>query len=1139
MASEDDLAAERAILLGAVKLLVDRLVDTNKKNKPIFFIGAGVSVEYGIPTAWNFAKQYFNDPISGLTKAEAERLEKSSGNKLMETFIRDYTSKLTTQDARIFFQNIESAAKEKIYSKVSTYDWIVSLWQNDYIDLVFTTNFDSLLIETGKKQDPMFDIKPVGYGALNKKNNLVNDSLNNLIQLAGNTAYSKMLWTQQDFQDNITEYTKSHINQKIYNRPLILLGYTASEDVLREVLEAHEDYKVSVDPKELNEIKNLHRVISKNTYNTHVKATASEFVRELYEKIYQSTNNQKLSLSFELLKHKIRAVQSLKYKESDEPKHTEIPRNDYKKEIESFLEDPNRKASVLFVHGNSGVGKSYTLEKLLTIQPDNEVRVFIRASELFNYTIEDYFDRFSEVGYDFKQICHLLTTLSNKLVLIIDGINELYDNQQTLSLIENINRIAVKYHGSEVIKTIVSCRTDFLEQIRNHISFKGWKNREYLEFKGFAGDELVAAIDSFDQDKKAVLQQDPSLAEFVQTPQTFQYLLTTITSSSHRLLSERDIYSAVVAARIRVLKAKYITRSRHHKLPRCMSDYCALIEQNRSLRVDVVKAIRKQDISNEDIDLLEMAEVLRSDRMGFNLFRDERLGEYIYARFYLYETQFKLNRVDIETIILSNMNLAKLSGKDSFGIHIINALIHFIGCLNAEQTLTLFLSHKCPNSLVTAAAIRKKQTTLCDAYLDEPILCSVSLLDKKNHANLFVHLTKHQHLEDIRLPLNYAAKIYPSSYVEFIQYCADQLTSKTFRNVKNRTQTLLLMNTCLAYGLRHGFSSLKKILTLSLLNKFSKRYWIDIAYESLHNNSRSLFHNNSQGKLSDISLLPHRLKVALITAARTSVFTLDNRTIVDLIEEGMVTRLLLKFIFCMAPDKLGLLNFSVYTLNYGNPAVCDFTFAVYGWLSKFDESYLALSQEYIIDVQKKYPEIFYHEGTVDGSIDPHHQYDPLVPHVTSLLLHNKPIDISPFFNLIESKDAFRIGRLAQKLALDFPEQTISMLNDALEQELTVKQNREVVMAMRILVKFSPYTFWQRGNKQFRETNLTLESDGVEELNRIISQIRDFDWFHVINDALNSTGKTRLTRQLIIKLVQSKDLKQWLNLIFVLLLRANK
>ena len=284
-----------------VQRILALLFDANRNQqaKISLFVGAGVSREYGVPTTLGFAKRFFEDAISGLSEETRAAIRSSSDEEQIRRFIQLFKEQLDSDLAYAFFKQVERESLSQTHlDKIITYDRIIDLWRNGYIKVVVTTNFDSLFEQKTSTQrpdaaQPPFELTILDYHDLARTDRpaIIGSAI--LVKIAGQIERSNMLWTEEDFANKLTDEVLTWLSVRIADTPLVLLGYTASERPLADLLAHHQMYAASVVPRQLDEVKTLAQLTSRRTHlHDHVKATAGEFVTKLYESIYQHTKNQ-------------------------------------------------------------------------------------------------------------------------------------------------------------------------------------------------------------------------------------------------------------------------------------------------------------------------------------------------------------------------------------------------------------------------------------------------------------------------------------------------------------------------------------------------------------------------------------------------------------------------------------------------------------------------------------------------------------------------------------------------------------------------------------------------------------------------------------------------------------------------------
>src|SRR4051812_10870114 len=137
----DDPGAPRHKILEFCEKLVALLLDPQGriKDKVVFFVGAGCSLEYGIPTTYDLAKRYLLSDKGGLSEEEKAELEKQDPSEVFSLFLKKFRDENTINIEYSFFLDIVEEARRKYASRALTYEMLVDLWLKGYVDLIITT----------------------------------------------------------------------------------------------------------------------------------------------------------------------------------------------------------------------------------------------------------------------------------------------------------------------------------------------------------------------------------------------------------------------------------------------------------------------------------------------------------------------------------------------------------------------------------------------------------------------------------------------------------------------------------------------------------------------------------------------------------------------------------------------------------------------------------------------------------------------------------------------------------------------------------------------------------------------------------------------------------------------------------------
>ena len=247
--------------------IVDQIISPHKERiKSItMFIGAGCSNEYGIPTSFKLAMEtllnqnafilnedeytfvqevHSKMEIYSQTKDSNDDITKEEYNDIIELFVKKYKELNHNSQRSLMIRSLRPK-KDSIAYKI-----LANLWDQKYVNIVFTTNFDNLIEDEVGKVDKHNSIVVYNYKDLEDNEYLIPPNLITekfiLVRLAGNFNQNIMLWSNDDFSNNITKAVQETISKSIHSNPLVLLGYNANENEIQNILEKKVQNHLSV-----------------------------------------------------------------------------------------------------------------------------------------------------------------------------------------------------------------------------------------------------------------------------------------------------------------------------------------------------------------------------------------------------------------------------------------------------------------------------------------------------------------------------------------------------------------------------------------------------------------------------------------------------------------------------------------------------------------------------------------------------------------------------------------------------------------------------------------------------------------------------------------------------------------------------
>ena len=1114
--SEDEQDAISSIVEQLLVLLLDH--DGKIKSELTVILGAGASREYGVPTSVEMARRFFESGLSSRPKEgfvsspQWQNVDEAFGH-----FIEEFGGRLDTDVAYAFFKGIEKQNKALIQSgDVLTYDRLLQLWDQGYIKFIATTNFDNILevrLENRKTEGELkaFDLVVIDYYDLNKNDRprLVDGNL--FVKLAGVIDRSNMLWTEKQFQSSITAGVKEWLEQAISDTPLLLLGYTASEEPLREVLSKHNLFAACVAPQPLAGIQTLNSLsaIRKRPLN-HAEATAGKFIQLLYERIYEQTGNDALSLSFGYVRARIeRLMKSLR---ATAPNHRVIERGPIEKVIAIQPERRSKNDRLLILLGESGCGKS-TLLLRYTQQSENGLCLLIPAVEV-SQGLKEWCKRLGAA--DLAGLCAIAAKLGKSLTLFIDGLNEEVTAGQAHHILGELTAILDQL-PDPAIRAVVSCRTDFWN--RSGLSVTRSYCPKPLELGTFSDTELDEAVNLAEASGLQVSRQ-PFLLEMLKLPENLGFALE-LPKGSGQIASERDLLTALLEKRIYEL--------RFNEGP--LIWLCREMRSQQSVSIDVEAA----NVSERRFTYFERAQdagLLTINRFLVVRFREDRLGEFYFGRNYLYsacwrETDSKDSIGNYFKCLVEEYH-AIAPEHAAFKAMFLNGLSFFLCACTEEEFQEIYRSEDSFTcDIARSSAILKRSVTFDRLYLDDPVLMALCLLNASNHDKMWEVLNA----TDVRflsgLPFAFGAKLYPDAFADFTAGVIDRALQAS-SDQAIRTSLSLACCCVLFLGLKQGIGWLLSHARLraaikNLCRLVSRELLVSRVVEVLTDNSKLLFHWHPTAKLDDIFDVQPRVRKALLSATQSCVFDLSIPDIIDAVNSSPCARLIVQFLF-FRDYRDNRLEFTLHELfNTGDLAIQDFVVGVLGFCAKSDHNYIPLSEKFVRRMAHEYSANFYAASIYDNE-GIFSQYDPLVPHATTVLGRSGSFDWTEFIAEHDPRSVFRIGRLAQKTVLDFPAETIEYIKVFLQSK--AEPNEEILTVLATAELLFPDVYW-RAMKSLEVESYSIHRPQTEAIERIITQIRDYEWSHTYAFLCSSEMAHKWLNSALLHLLSSHDLDDWI------------
>jgi len=1115
-----------------LETLIERLLaliltpDNRLKATVSLFVGAGVSREYGVPTSAEFARLFFASALSGVD-AEARRIfEATPDEQKVEKFIAEFRRRLNTQLAYSFFKKVEYDSVSKSRSSRSlTYERIVDLWRTGYINLVITTNFDSLLEKAARKveveDDDTFKISVLDYNDLGRTERPPQAHSPVLVKLAGDIDRSNMLWTETEFETKISSLVTDWLTAELHEDPLILLGYAANEAPIRRFLIGYQAYVASVDVKERREIPNLDSLAKTRgrAGTDHAQASAQEFVEAIYEALYHRTKDERLRLSLRHLRERLQRLNSERRAEGSLP--VSVDGRSAQRQAEAFAvqTQPANRLGLLF--GDAGYGKTVIGQRLSRSIESREdsVAIYIPGSELFHGSLDAWLLRVKPDGDGFHQLCQLVNALNVRLLLVLDGLNEVRSTEVARALLHEVTGLMDAYDDGN-IRCLITCRSDFWRRLK--FDFRRTYVNSPILVQRFEPDELTSALESAHFTRLSAPRHRAYL-ELLRVPENLGL------AAKHGLLessaySELEIYKLSLEQELqRVPSATEVLVWLCYQMEKYTSLSCNL------LLVETSGRWRDELTGLADAGLLQISE------FGTARFQRDRMGEYVYGALFLYRYRWReSSSVDNDISwflrdLVSQYNALRDERETAFKIMLSNALIFFAACCTADELEALY-STKEPfvRTIIRAAVILKRGVVVRDAWRDDPVLMSAAFLDESNFDALAFSMFESDRRFLAEFPLNFVSKLFPEASLAFLLYSLSHAQRRVSQPEGRRRYAGVIINSLLVFVLRNGPERLLEEMDIvkslrSFVEQMDPNFLSSRLEEALQENSRLLLHWNGVDKIGQIHEIEPYWRDALSRAVQESMFSVGFNDINALIRLNAPTRLVLKFIFCRDYTDARLLDWLEFAFGRDEPQVHDFAMGILGWMSKLDPRFLPVAEQYLTRMRVEYPSNFYRRTLPSNEDESMTQYDPIVPYATTILSRGERIDIDRVLGGGDQDAGFRVGRLAEKTLLDFPEETLAFLYDFDERFETTP---EMEVPFRIAARLFPLAFWKQAQRRNPTDLFDISGDEMLDLHRVISQVRDFDWWHTLRFCVESPSRREALTRWLSTLLDSKDIGRY-------------
>lgn len=226
-----------------------RAIDNIPNGELAMFLGAGASIQSGVPSAgdmvWEFKRKLY-----------------CMNNNISEEYYKDLQSETTRYELQTYFDGligyplrgegseysfyfekcyptIESR-RNYIYKKTSDkkpnigYLCLGSLINQNIIDTVLTTNFDSLIEAGTKTINPLQQLLPIS-SSLNPQIGIV-DGVPQIIKMHGDYLYDRIQNTAGELR-KLEDHIGHFSSIRLYDKQLLVIGYSGNDDSIITWLE--------------------------------------------------------------------------------------------------------------------------------------------------------------------------------------------------------------------------------------------------------------------------------------------------------------------------------------------------------------------------------------------------------------------------------------------------------------------------------------------------------------------------------------------------------------------------------------------------------------------------------------------------------------------------------------------------------------------------------------------------------------------------------------------------------------------------------------------------------------------------------------------------------------------------------------
>ena len=1094
--------------------IVNQILSPKKEKikSIVMFIGAGCSSEYGIPTTFKLAmdtllgknefilnKDDYNFVQEVNIKIEKYKQSKNPNDDISQNeyddiinlFIKKYKELDINSQRNLMIQYLEPT-RDSIAYKI-----LANLWDQRYIDIVFTTNFDNLIEDEVRKIDKDNSIVIYNYKDLENLDysippNLIVEKFI-LIRLAGDFNQNIMLWSDDDFTNNISKSVQETISKSIHSNPLVLIGYNANENEFQNVLEKKVQNHLSIVNNGSLGAGVYNICQSRDSNNTqNIPTKCLNFFQELIDTIYIKTEDTNLIYSFQYIKQEIEN-KIHGYNNYSKDKNYLVRRQSIDIVVKEFIDSDEK---ILIFIGDSGNGKSYYLQ-FLSIEynsiNENSLFIYIEASWLTekNNLIEDVFDKLNISFEDIKKF-------NNKqIVFVIDGLNE---SQKSLDILSTIhNEVSQPYDSN--VKFIISTRTDFWKNISStkrgiEIIKKSNLFNNEKTIDTYNSNELKKALKNYDLKINLNNLKNKTVLELIKSP---LYLSLIDRNNITNLFTPLSIFESFFESEI----------SEYEEYLSLIEELCILFLERQDITIKGFQAYLENEVNpnlREFYEELVYKKILKDIRKKSTTFFYDKMGEYLFAKVYL---QFKLVATDLDTIIKEILENIDNSNNISFKIFLINALRYFLALLDVKDIKWCLNSNSITiQNLMREALSEIGKLDFENSYSNDPFLFSICLQDQRNHQKIHNLLIEDENIYLSLFPINTISSKEPSVLKSFIIFSIDNI--KDFSQGRNRNSLILIFNSILIYIIKNGLNYEDTIIfkkLIALISKFDGSYISSIIENVLSTNLKYLLYGSNGVLINEFFEIAN--KDLFEKAINESILELNIKDIQIMIQQNMTSWMITMMIFFRDRNHQDFKIIVDSLFNTGRQRFQDFILTLLGHLSKFDKSFLALLQKYTYDMKNNYQNK-YNAKTIDNDQVKESQYDPMVPLISTNIFYSEKnneyteINLENIFMEISTikneNDANNLYRLLYKIAIDYPYITLQTIyeKNILEDNNFTKNRNNIIEILNAIKYYYPDIFWEETKKYNLDYIFVLLKENHNFDTRTFNQIHDWHWYNIFH-----------------------------------------